>query len=344
MLGQLLLKLSNYLLQLFQQLTTKAIDDSDFLAFVNERTSSFLQFLLLLNQHPFHQLSLNAYQALNTFLVRQPSLLSNESFCLKLILNLKQSLHRVHFSTSSIGSIESENEIIQQQYRRNEQSLLYALFEYDSEEQFFWKFFSQYRSELQKLIKSFVGMYFTEPAQGSVRKKGTIDIPFVADNLELNIACLRSILQNLLTYLETLVQRTPTNIPSVLTSTYLIIEWEAVYLLLDHVLFIIRRELFSSATTTIKSQQQIESILIGNYLAEQFLRTIRFLLQFTPNISEHIHGHTLNLLSCMFFMTQHDSPLAIQIIQRLLSTYQFYQQQLISTARHRRILSIVFFF
>jgi hypothetical protein len=65
-------------------------------------------------------------------------------------------------------------------------------------------------------------------------------------------------------------------------------------------------------------------------MTEQFLRTLTFLLQFTPNLSEHIHGHVLNLLSCMFFITQHDQSLAIQIIQRLLSTFQLYQQQSIS--------------
>lgn len=59
MLGQLLVKLANYLLQLYQQLATKSIDDDQFLTFVNERAHSFIQFLLLLNQHPFHLLSLN---------------------------------------------------------------------------------------------------------------------------------------------------------------------------------------------------------------------------------------------------------------------------------------------
>lgn len=164
MFGQLLVKLSNHLLQLFHQLATKSIDDSEFLSFVNERTSSFLQFLLLLNQHPFHQLSLNSYQALNSFLLRQPSLLSNEEFSLKLILNLKQSLHRIHFPSNSINetSVEQKHPLFQ----HNQQCLLYILFEYDSEEQFFWKFFSQYRSELQKLIKSFIGMFFNENATG----------------------------------------------------------------------------------------------------------------------------------------------------------------------------------
>ena len=168
MLGQFLIKLSNNLLQLFQQLATKSIDNNEFLAFVNERTRSFLQFLLLLNQHPFHLLSLNSYQALNIFLIRQPTLLSNEQFCLKLIFNLKQSLHRIHFPTTTTIFVENENEILKKQYLHNEQCFIYALFEYDSEEQFFWKFFSQYRSELQKLIKSFIGLFFVETAAGKV--------------------------------------------------------------------------------------------------------------------------------------------------------------------------------
>jgi hypothetical protein len=168
MLGQLLVKLGNYLLQLFHQLTTKSIDDHDFLTFVNERTQAFLQFLLLLSQHPFHQLSLNAYQALNSFLIRQPTLLSNETFCLKLILNLKRSLHRIHFpsTTSLTSSIDNTDDIVHEHYRHNQQCLIYILFEYDSEEQFFWKFFSQYRSELQKLIKSFVSMFFNDVQSG----------------------------------------------------------------------------------------------------------------------------------------------------------------------------------
>ena len=165
MLGQLLVKLSNHLLQLFHQLATKSIDDQEFLTFVNDRTNAFLQFLLLLNQHPFHQLSLNSYQALNTFLIRQPTLLANEPFCLKLILNLKQALHRIHF-LSSPASMDSENEVLQQQFRHNQQCLIYVLSEYDSEEQFFWKFFSQYRSELQKFIKSFIGMFFNDALAG----------------------------------------------------------------------------------------------------------------------------------------------------------------------------------
>ncbi len=164
MLGQFLIKLSNYFLQLFQQLATKSIDDNDFLTFVNDRTQSFLQYLLLLNQHSFHLLSLNSYQALNLFLIRQPTLLSNEEFCLKLIFNLKQSLHRIHFPSNIF--LNNENDLFQKQWIHNQQCFIYALFEYDSEEQFFWKFFSQYRSELQKLIKSFIGLFFSEIISG----------------------------------------------------------------------------------------------------------------------------------------------------------------------------------
>jgi hypothetical protein len=166
MLGQLLVKLANYLLQLFHQLAAKSIDDDQFLTFVNERTRSFLQFLLLLNQHPFHLLSLNSYQALNAFIIRQPTLLSNEQFCLKLVENLKQSLHRVHFPSSTITFLENDSELLKKQYTHNQQCFIYALFEYDSEEQFYWKFFSQYRTELQKLIKSFIGMFFPETVAG----------------------------------------------------------------------------------------------------------------------------------------------------------------------------------
>ncbi|UJR28475.1 hypothetical protein I4U23_009713 [Adineta vaga] len=319
MLGQLLVKLSNNLLQLYQQLATKSIDDNEFLTFVNERTRSFLQFLLLLNQHPFHLLSLNSYQALNLFLTRQPTLLSNEQFCLKLIFNLKQSLHRIHFpsSTETIQSspMENDDEILKKQFLHNQQCFIYALFEYDSEEQFFWKFFSQYRSELQKLIKSFIGLFFIEI------------LPDRSNEIETNILCLKSILENLFIYLESLVQRTPMTTTNSLLSIYLIIEWEAFYLLLDHVLFLIRKELFSSTNLSINSQEKFQSLLMTSTMTEQFLRTLKFLLQFTPNLSEHIHGHVLNLLSCMFFITQHEQTLAIQIIQRLLSTFQLYQQQ-----------------
>jgi hypothetical protein len=172
MLGQFLLKLSNYLLQLFQQLTTKSIDDNEFLTYVNQRTNSFFQYLLLLNQHSFHLLSLNSYQALNLFLIRQPTLLTNEEFCLKLIFNLKQSLHRIHFPPQPITTtiyIDNDNEIFQKQFIHNQQCFIYALFEYDSEEQFYWKFFSQYRSELQKLIKSFIGLFFLETTSGNFK-------------------------------------------------------------------------------------------------------------------------------------------------------------------------------
>lgn len=170
MFGQFLLKLSNYILQLFQQLTAKAIDDNAFLLYINERTNAFLQYLLLLNQHPFHLLSLNSYQALNLFLIRQSILLSNEEFCLKLIFNVKQSLYRIHFpSNQSVISIgNQQDELLQKQFFHNQQCFIYALFEYDSEEQFFWKFFSQYRSELQKLIKSFIGLFFSEANSGMV--------------------------------------------------------------------------------------------------------------------------------------------------------------------------------
>ena len=314
MLGQLLVKLANYLLHLFQQLATKSIDDDQFLSFVNERTRSFLRFLLLLNQHPFHLLSLNSYQALNAFICRQPTLLSNEQFCLQLVENLKQSLHRVHFSTSNENLTEIDNDILKKQYQHNQQCYVYALYEYDSEEQFFWKFFSQYRTELQKVIKSFIGMFF--PDENVL--------------VETNMSCLKSILQHLLVFLETLVQRTPNQTDHSLASNYLIIEWEAFYLLLDHVLFVVRKELFSSSTLTIQSQQKMEQLLMTSTMTEQFLRTLRFLLQFTPNLSEHIHGHVLNLLSIMFFITQHEPTLAIQIIQRLLTTFQLYQQQSIA--------------
>ena len=147
-------------------------------------------------------------------------------------------------------------------------------------------------------------------------------------DIKTNMSCLKSIVENLFIYLESLIQRTPSKTSNSsstsLSSIYLIIEWEAFYLLLDHVLFIIRKELFSSSTSI------IESLLITSTMTEQFLRTLKFLLQFTPNLSEHIHGHVLNLLSCMFFITKHDQSLAIQIIQRLLTTFQFYQQQSMS--------------
>ncbi len=157
------------------------------------------------------------------------------------------------------------------------------------------------------------------------------------------MACLKSILEHLFMYLESLVQRTPNKISNSLSmplsSIYLIIEWEAYYLLLDHVLFVIRKELFSSSTSIIKSQQKFQSLLMTPTMTEQFLRTGKFLLQFIPTLSEHIHGHVLNLLSCMFFITQHDQKLAIEIIQRLLTTFQSYQQQ--SIGKKNKIL---FFF
>lgn len=143
----------------------------------------------------------------------------------------------------------------------------------------------------------------------------------------MNMSVLRSILKNLFIYLESLVQRTPTeasdSVSPSLSSIYLIIEWEAFYLLFDHVLYVVRKEVFSSSTSAIKFQ----TLLITPTMTEQFLRTLKFLLQFTPGLSEHIHGHVLNLLSCMFFITLHDQTLAIQIIQRLLTTFQSYQQQ-----------------
>ena len=171
-----------------------------------------------------------------------------------------------------------------------------------------------------------------------IEKISIVDIEFFVlerpVDFERNFSCLRSILLNLFTYLESMIQRTANktdeNIEQSLLSIYLIIEWEAFYLLFDHIFFVIRGELYSSATTTIKSQQNIESMLMTTNVTEQFLRTTTFLLQFTPNLSEHIHGHVLNLLSCLFFITQRDSSIAVQLIQRLLNTYQFYQEQSIS--------------
>ena len=144
------------------------------------------------------------------------------------------------------------------------------------------------------------------------------------------MSCLKSILQSLLAFLESLVQRTPNKTDNQLSSIYLIIEWEAFYLLIDHVLFIIRKELFSSLIST-KSQQIMEELLMTTNITEQFLHTLKFLLQFTPNLSEHIHGHVLNLLSVMFFITKHDQTLSIQIIQRLLTTFKLYQQKSINS-------------
>jgi len=146
------------------------------------------------------------------------------------------------------------------------------------------------------------------------------------------MSCLKSILENLFVYLESLIQRTPSEKTTdssslTLSSIYLIIEWEAFYLLLDHVLFIIRKELYSSSISIIKSQEKFESLLMTSIMKEKFLHTGKFLLQFIPNLSEHIHGHVLNLLSCLFFITQHDQKLSIDIIQRLLTTFQLYQKQ-----------------
>jgi len=341
MFGQFLLKLSNYILQLFQQLTTKIVDDNEFLIYINERTNAFLQYLLLLNQHGFHLLSLNSYQSLNLFLVRQPTLLANEEFCLKLIFNVKQSLHRIHFPVNntilSADNCSTDEEFMKKFYH-NQQCFIYALFEYDSEEQFFWKFFSQYRSELQKLMKSFMSLFFSETNSGrekqnKLRIRNMYDEKIdILERIVLNMLTLKSILEKLFIYLETLVQRTPNHsIESEnlsLQSTYLIIEWEACYLLLDHVLFVVCKALFPS--TSIRPQiEQCRNLLLTSNLTEHFLRTTKFLLQFTPNLSEHIHGHVLNLLSCLFFIAQHEQQLAVDIIQRLLTTFQSYQQHLI---------------
>lgn len=147
------------------------------------------------------------------------------------------------------------------------------------------------------------------------------------------MGCLKSILENLFIYLESLIQRTPSKTSNILStslsSIYLIIEWEACYLLIDHVLFIVRKELFPSSTSSMKFQEKFQSLLLTEKIKDQFLRTLKFLLQFTPGLSEHIHGHVLNLLSCMFFITEHDQTLAIHIIQRLLTTFQSYQEQAI---------------
>lgn len=139
----------------------------------------------------------------------------------------------------------------------------------------------------------------------------------------MNMSCLRTIEEHLFVALESLVQRTPDKPSNSLSSIYLIIEWEACYLLLDHILFILRKELFSTSPSTVKFQ----SLFLIPSMTNQFLHASRFLLQFTPNFSEHIHGHVLNLLSCLFFISQHDQNLAIAIIQRLLSTFQHYQEQ-----------------
>lgn len=142
------------------------------------------------------------------------------------------------------------------------------------------------------------------------------------------MTCLRTIVENLFGALESLVQRTPDKPSNSLSSIYVIIEWEACYLLLDHILFILRKELFS---------MKFQSLFLIPSMTTQFVHVSQFLLQFTPNFSEHIHGHVLNLLSCLFFISQHDQNLAIAIIQRLLSTFQHYQEQSIG-----RILCEVF--
>ena len=139
----------------------------------------------------------------------------------------------------------------------------------------------------------------------------------------MNITCLRTIVENLFVALESLVQRTPDKPSNSLSSIYLIIEWEACYLLLDHILFTLRKELSST--------MKFQSLFLIPSMTTQFLHASQFLLQFTPNFSEHIHGHVLNLLSCLFFISQHDQNLSIAIIQRLLSTFQHYQEQSIGT-------------
>ena len=145
------------------------------------------------------------------------------------------------------------------------------------------------------------------------------------------MSSLKLILEKLFIYLETLIQHTSNktcdSLSTSLSCIYLIIEWEAFYLLFDHILFIIGKELFSSSTLIIKSQENFRSLLMSSSMIEQFLHTLKVLLQFTPNLSEHIHGYVLNLLSCMFFISQNDQVLSVQIIQRLLTTFQTYQQQ-----------------
>jgi hypothetical protein len=46
----------------------------------------------------------------------------------------------------------------------------------------------------------------------------------------------------------------------------------------------------------------------------------------------------------MFFITQHDSSLAIQIIQRLLTTFQLYQQQSIGKNKRKTKNLFIYFF
>ncbi|CAF1424858.1 unnamed protein product [Rotaria sordida] len=135
-----------------------------------------------------------------------------------------------------------------------------CLYEYDSEEQFFGNFFSRYRTELQKLITSFIGMFFLD----IVAERSIV--------VETNMSSLQSILQSLLAFLESLVQRTPTKtdneIQTSLSSIYLITEWAAFQVLIDHVLFIVREELFSSSTSIIKSQRKMQQLLMTLTMAE----------------------------------------------------------------------------
>lgn len=158
------------------------------------------------------------------------------------------------------------------------------------------------------------------------------------------MSTLKSMLEKLFLYLESLIQRTPNRSSDSellsLSSTYLIIEWEACYLLLDHVLFVIHKELFPS---TMKSPEKFRSYILIPAVIEQFLRITKYLLQFTPNLSEHIHGHVLNLLSCLFFITLYEQKLAIDIIQRLLTTFQLYQQHSIGRLFEMFLFHLKFF-
>ncbi|CAF0866997.1 unnamed protein product, partial [Didymodactylos carnosus] len=331
MLGQFLLKITTHLLYLFQQLTSRTpIDNEQFLPFLMERIKSFIQFLLLLNDHPYHQLSLNSYQALSMFISKQSSpfyLLLNEQLCLKLIENLKQSLVRIHFPLLLPSStiVNNTNECFVKQYQHSQQCLCYIMFEFDSEDQFFWKSFSQYRLELQKLIKAFTDMIFV--TTGKVKRVKVVGI--LSDGQQsTNMNYLNSILKYVMQYLINLIQRTPTelNHQSSVITAYLINEWESLYLLIDHILFVLRKHLFpQNINNNLAIQQQ--QLLMKPDLIEQFLYTIKYLLQFTPSTNENIYGYVLNILSVMFFVTNYDQTLIIQILQRLLTTYQHYQQQ-----------------
>ncbi|CAF4087741.1 unnamed protein product [Rotaria sordida] len=125
-----------------------------------------------------------------------------------------------------------------------------CLYEYDSEEQFFGNFFSRYRTELQKLITSFIGMFFLD----IVAERSIV--------VETNMSSLQSILQSLLAFLESLVQRTPTKtdneIQTSLSSIYLITEWAAFQVLIDHVLFIFYHNY------TINNRNQFDLIHLNN--------------------------------------------------------------------------------